>query len=106
LFADLALRLVSCGVSEADAEGISSIQENISSLHGTRFGIRTMDARLRNAIILPRRRPGQDEVSWQAAIVLLGSRKTVPMHHSKTCMQSLMMILTLNEREKYVINIV
>lgn len=46
-FADLALRLISCGTSEADAERVLSMQKNIASLHGTRFGISTMEARLR-----------------------------------------------------------
>jgi hypothetical protein len=47
-FADLALRLISCGVSEADAERLLSLQRNIAGLHGTRFGIATMEARLRS----------------------------------------------------------
>jgi hypothetical protein len=46
-FADLALRLVSSGVSEADAERILSMQKNIAGLHGTRFGRTTMEARIR-----------------------------------------------------------
>jgi hypothetical protein len=61
-FADLALHLDSCWVSEADAQRVLSMQINIAGLYGTRFGIRTMDPRLRSARTLPGRRPGQDEV--------------------------------------------
>jgi hypothetical protein len=38
------------------------MQKNISGVHETRFGIRTMEARLRSATTLPGRRPNQDEV--------------------------------------------
>jgi hypothetical protein len=53
-FTDLALRLISFGVSEADAERVLSIQKNIGGLHGTRFGITTMEARLRTLASIPR----------------------------------------------------
>jgi hypothetical protein len=46
-FADLSLRFISCGTSEADAERILSLERNIAGLCGTRFGIRSMEARLR-----------------------------------------------------------
>jgi hypothetical protein len=47
VFADLALRFVSCGTSEADAERILSMQRNIAGLHGTRFGTQSMKSRIR-----------------------------------------------------------
>jgi hypothetical protein len=46
-FADLALRLVSCSTSESDAERILSLEKNIAALHGTRFSIPGMEARIR-----------------------------------------------------------
>jgi hypothetical protein len=46
-FAELALRLVSCSTSESDAERVLSMQKSIAALHGTRFGIRGIEARLR-----------------------------------------------------------
>jgi hypothetical protein len=66
-FADLALHVVSCGVSEADAEGVLSMHKTIAGLHGTRFGIRTMEVRLRYAIALPTRRPDQEVVAFACA---------------------------------------
>jgi hypothetical protein len=44
---ELALRLVTCGTSEADAEGLLSMQRIIAGLHGTRFGLPSMETRLR-----------------------------------------------------------
>jgi hypothetical protein len=44
---ELALRIVTCETSEADVERLLSIQRNIAGLHGTRFGLPSMDARLR-----------------------------------------------------------
>jgi hypothetical protein len=46
-FSEMAVRLVTCGTSEADAERILSMQRNIAGLHGTRFGLSSMEARLR-----------------------------------------------------------
>jgi hypothetical protein len=46
IMADLALRFISCGTSEADAERVLSMQRNIAGLHGTRFGIEGMRARM------------------------------------------------------------
>jgi hypothetical protein len=62
VLADLALGLVSCGVSEAAADRVLSMQEDIACLHGTRFGISTIEARLTSAKTLPGRRPDQDEM--------------------------------------------
>jgi hypothetical protein len=44
---ELALRLVTCGRSEADADGLLSMQHNIAGLHGTHFGLPSMKERLR-----------------------------------------------------------
>jgi hypothetical protein len=44
---ELALRLVTCGTPEADAERLLSMQRNTAGLHGTRFGLPSMEARLR-----------------------------------------------------------
>jgi hypothetical protein len=44
---ELVLRLVTCGTSEADAERLLSVQRNITGLHGTRFGLPSMETRLR-----------------------------------------------------------
>jgi hypothetical protein len=49
VFADLAPRLVSCELSEADPERVLWIQKNITSLHGTGFGLRAIEVQLRNA---------------------------------------------------------
>jgi hypothetical protein len=38
---------VTCGTSEADAERLFSMQRNIAGLHWTRFGLPSMEARLR-----------------------------------------------------------
>jgi hypothetical protein len=46
-FAEVSLRFISCATSEADAERILSVERNIAGLCGTRFGIRSMEARLR-----------------------------------------------------------
>jgi hypothetical protein len=46
-FSELALRFVSCSTSESDAERILSMQKNIAALHGTRFGIPGLEARIR-----------------------------------------------------------
>jgi hypothetical protein len=44
---ELALRLVTCGMSEADTERLLSMQRKIAGLHGKRFGLPSMEARLR-----------------------------------------------------------
>jgi hypothetical protein len=44
---EFALQMMTCGPSEADAERSLSMQRNIAGLHGTRFGLLLMDARLR-----------------------------------------------------------
>jgi hypothetical protein len=44
---ELSLRLVTCGTSEADVERLFSMQYNIVGLHGTRFGLPSMESRLR-----------------------------------------------------------
>jgi hypothetical protein len=44
---ELALCLVTCGKSEADAERLFSMQHNIAGAHGTHFGLPSMEARLR-----------------------------------------------------------
>jgi hypothetical protein len=44
---ELALQFVTCGVSEADTEHLLSMQRNAAGLHGTRFGLLFMEARLR-----------------------------------------------------------
>jgi hypothetical protein len=50
---ELALRLITCGTSEADAERILSMQRNVAGLHGTRFGLPSMEARLRELMARP-----------------------------------------------------
>jgi hypothetical protein len=77
-FAVLAPRLISCGVSEADAEHVLSMQHNVAGLHGTRFAIKRTEVRLRttgasSAGRLPRirsrammTRPGEDFETWRA----------------------------------------
>jgi hypothetical protein len=45
-FTELALRLISCTTSESDTERVLSMEKNVAGLHGTRFAIRTMEARL------------------------------------------------------------
>jgi hypothetical protein len=67
MVADLALRLVSCEVPEADAGHVLVMQKDIPSLHGRRYGIRTMEARLRSARLLPTRRTDQEEVAVAGA---------------------------------------
>jgi hypothetical protein len=59
---ELALRLLTCGMSEVDAKRLLSTQINISGLHGTRFGRPSMEARLREWA----NRPTQVEVSLEA----------------------------------------
>jgi hypothetical protein len=59
---ELALRLVTCGMSEADAERLFSMQCNIAGLHGTRFGLPSMEAHLRKWA----NRPTQVQVSLGA----------------------------------------
>jgi hypothetical protein len=49
-FAELAIRLVSCATSESDAERVLSMVKNIAELHGTRFAIGTIEARLRGQV--------------------------------------------------------
>jgi hypothetical protein len=66
-FADLALRLISFRMSEADAERVLSMQTNITCLHKTRFGRMAMEAQLRSAISLPTRRHDQEEVALTGA---------------------------------------
>jgi hypothetical protein len=73
-FADRALRFVSSGVSEADAERILSMQKNIAGLHGTRFGIPTMEARIRTLGALSTREPQQ---------IRRGDMTSVPMEDSQ-----------------------
>jgi hypothetical protein len=41
---------MSCGTSEADAERLFSLERNIAGLHGTRFSLPGMVARLRLAL--------------------------------------------------------
>jgi hypothetical protein len=41
------MRLVTCGTSEAGAEHLLSMQCNITGPHGTRFGLPSMEALLR-----------------------------------------------------------
>jgi hypothetical protein len=48
------------------------MKKKIAGLHGTRFGIRTMEARLRSAITLPGRRPDRDEVLLACGDCLAG----------------------------------
>jgi hypothetical protein len=50
---ELALRLVTCGTSEIDAEHLLSMQRNIAGLHGTCFGLPSMEARLRDCASRP-----------------------------------------------------
>jgi hypothetical protein len=45
-FSEFAEHLVTCGTSEADAERILSMRRNVEGLHGARFGLRSMEARL------------------------------------------------------------
>jgi hypothetical protein len=59
---ELVLQLVACGTSEADAERLLSMQSNIAGLHGTRFGLPSMEARLREWA----NRPTQVQVSLGA----------------------------------------
>jgi hypothetical protein len=47
VFSDLALRFITCGTSEADAERVFSLQKHFAGLHGTRLGVRTMSSRIR-----------------------------------------------------------
>jgi hypothetical protein len=58
IFAGIALRFVASGTSEADAERVLSMQRNIAGLHGTRFGIQGMRARM----IGRRRFPGSKRI--------------------------------------------
>jgi hypothetical protein len=51
LFAELALRIVSCTTSESDAERILSMQKSVAGLHGTRFTIAGMTDRLRGRML-------------------------------------------------------
>jgi hypothetical protein len=44
---ELALQLVICRTSETDAEHLLSMQRNIAGRHRTRFGLPSMEARLR-----------------------------------------------------------
>jgi phosphoribosylformylglycinamidine (FGAM) synthase-like amidotransferase family enzyme len=48
VFAELAVRLIPSGVSEAGTDRALSMQRNIGGLHGTRFRITIMKARLRS----------------------------------------------------------
>jgi hypothetical protein len=56
---ELAVRLMTCGTSEADAERLLPMHRKIAGLHGTRFGIPSMEARLREWA----NRPTQVQVS-------------------------------------------
>jgi hypothetical protein len=53
---------VTCGTSEADAKSLLSMRRNIAGLHGTRFGLPSMAARLREWT----NRPTQLQVSLGA----------------------------------------
>jgi hypothetical protein len=44
-FAEPALRPISCGRSESDAERVLSMEKNIAGFHGTKFAIRPMESR-------------------------------------------------------------
>jgi hypothetical protein len=46
-FAVVALRLITCTTSEMDADRLFSVQRNVAGLRATRFGLPTMEARLR-----------------------------------------------------------
>jgi hypothetical protein len=46
IFAELALRLVSSGTSESGAERTLSMAKHITGIHGTRYGLDTLRARL------------------------------------------------------------
>jgi hypothetical protein len=59
---ELALRIVTYGMSEADTERLLSMQCNIAGLHGTRFSLPSMEARLREWA----NRPTQVQVSLGA----------------------------------------
>jgi hypothetical protein len=59
---ELALRLVTCGTSEADAKRLLSMKRNIARLHGTRSGLPSMEVRLREWA----NRPTQVQVSLGA----------------------------------------
>jgi hypothetical protein len=67
ILADVALRIVSSGTSEADAERILSMERNIAGLHGTRFGIQGMRSRMilarkaTTGLALPHRRIEDDD---------------------------------------------
>jgi hypothetical protein len=67
ILSDIALRFISSGTSEADAERVLSMERNIAGLHGTRFGIQGMRSRMicaRKAttwIALPHNRIMDDE---------------------------------------------
>jgi hypothetical protein len=54
-------------MSKASAQRVLLMQTNIAGLHGTRFGIRTMEARLRSSKLLPRRRRDQADVAFAGA---------------------------------------
>jgi hypothetical protein len=49
----LALQLVTCRTSEADAKRLLSMQRNIAGLHETRFGLPSMEPRLREWVNCP-----------------------------------------------------
>jgi hypothetical protein len=51
--AELALPLITCETSEADAERIFSMQRHIAGLHGARFRLPLMEARLREWVSQP-----------------------------------------------------
>jgi hypothetical protein len=67
MFGDLTLHPASCGVSEGDAEGVSSMQKDSAGVCGTRFGITTMEAGLRSTRHFPTRRPHHEEVALMGA---------------------------------------
>jgi hypothetical protein len=54
--ADLALRLISCGMSVAGAGRVLLMQKNITGFHRIRFGMRTMEMRLKSGRPFPIRR--------------------------------------------------
>jgi hypothetical protein len=73
MFADLAVRPISCGISKADAGCVLSIQKNVISLQGTRLGTTTTKTPLRRVRPLPAKRPDQGEVvsasaDWRVSI--------------------------------------
>jgi hypothetical protein len=59
---ELAMRFVTCGTSEAGAERLPSMRRNIEGLHGTRFGLPSMEALLKEWT----NRPTQVQVSLGA----------------------------------------